>query len=191
MKTIYLSAFTLILSSSFLITPLSINEEDLKDPRDGKVYKTVKIGDQVWMAQNLNYNLAETHGSYCYKNNASNCEKFGRLYDWETAKKACPDGWHLPSKEEWEKLIANYSDNETAYKNLITGGGSGFNATLHGVHAVAESQFLTMKEHGAYWTTTDYNTERAWLQRFLLNTGDTYQSQGIKVNGQACRCVKN
>lgn len=179
----------LVLTGSFSI-PFSA-DENLTDPRDGKVYKTVKIGDQVWMAQNLNYKLAETHASYCYKNSANNCEKFGRLYDWENAKRACPEGWHLPSKEEWEKLITNYGDNETAYKNLITGGTSGFNATLHGVYALAENQFLTMKEHGAYWTSTDYNTDRAWVQRFLKNTSDTYESQAIKVNGQGCRCVKN
>ena len=191
MKTIIFLALPLTLMSAFFTASDPVAGDNLTDPRDGKIYKTVKIGDQVWMAQNLNYQLAETHASYCYKNSASNCEKFGRLYDWENAKKACPNGWHLPSKEEWEKLISNYPDNETAYKNLIMGGASGFNATLHGVHSVADNQFVTIKEHGAYWTSTDYNTERAWVQRFMLNSGDTYESQAIKVNGHACRCVKN
>jgi len=73
-----------------------------KDPRDGKVYKTVKIGDQIWMAENLNYDVP---GSKCYNDDPVNAEKYGRLYDWETAKKACPIGWHLPSNDEWQTLV--------------------------------------------------------------------------------------
>jgi len=67
------------------------------DPRDKKTYKTAKIGEQVWLAENLNY---AAQNAKCYEDEPENCTKYGRMYDWQTAMTACPSGWHLPSQEE-------------------------------------------------------------------------------------------
>jgi TonB family protein len=77
--------------------------KEFTDKRDGKKYLAVKTGDLSWMAQNLNYKPSNG-SSWCYENNNFNCDAYGRLYNWKTAKSACPAGWRLPTVEEWDYL---------------------------------------------------------------------------------------
>jgi len=104
----------------------------LTDTRDNKVYRTVKIGTQIWMAQNLNY---QVDSSWCPSGIASNCATYGRLYRWSSAmalsnhydstawggplphQGACPSGWHVPSDTEWSTLV-QYVDSATSGTKL-------------------------------------------------------------------------
>ena len=125
------------------------------DSRDGRTYKTVKIGNQVWMAENLNYNTSS--GSWCYDNNSSNCNKYGRLYNWETAKTVCPSGWHLPTRQEFEILLANVGGSgSNAYYSLIAGGSSGFSVLLSGYRG-EYGDFNSIGLSGSWWSSSKYN----------------------------------
>lgn len=79
------------------------NEGTFTDPRDGNVYKTVEINGQVWLAENLRFEGVE---HYAPDGNEDNIATYGCLYEWEEAMEACPEGWHLPSKEELTNVLS-------------------------------------------------------------------------------------
>jgi len=93
----------------------------LTDDRDNnRQYKTVIIGGQRWMAENLNYVVGNNNQSRCNGDNNTNCVDYGRLYTWTTASNSdvCPTGWHLPTKGEWETLINSTTERGVAGKEL-------------------------------------------------------------------------
>jgi len=105
--------FLALIALSFAVN--ACDNSTLKDSRDGQKYRTVKIGSQIWMAQNLNYKIED---SYCYNDDPHNCIAFGRLYTWTAALRACPSGWHLPSKAEFETLFATVGEDYTLGQKL-------------------------------------------------------------------------
>lgn len=94
---------------------LSACSESFTDARDGQSYRVVQIGSQTWMAENLNFAVPLADGagkdadgaaaSSCPDGSERNCKKMGRLYTWEAAQMACPEGWRLPSREDFEALV--------------------------------------------------------------------------------------
>lgn len=151
-----------------------------------------------WTTQNLN---VEAAGSYCYDNAEGNCRKYGRLYTWEPARRGCQllgDGWRLPTEAEWRQLAKHYGgvheDSEdggkAAYRALLTGGGSGFDALLGGGRSV-DGQYARLEAHGFYWTASEDGAGTAWFYNFGHGSLALYrQSEGEKERAFSVRCVR-
>jgi len=149
------------------------------DERDGKRYKTIKIGNQEWMAENLNYS---TGNSWCYDNSSGNCNKYGRLYDWETAKNVCPSGWHLPSKSEFESLLSYYGEEERIiYTCLMLNSNLGFNVLFAGFYdfdGISKYAYHGIGDYNIYWTSTPYNENKMWFLYISRN------DENARMNGE-------
>ncbi|MBL7961710.1 hypothetical protein JNL27_15870 [bacterium] len=172
-----------------LTTKRGASFSSFTDPRDGKTYKTVKIGSQVWMAENLNYEVGE--GCFCYDNNISNCNKYGKLYTWDAAKRAVPSGWHLPSKAEWETLL-NYlgGSGSTAYNQMIAGGHSGFTALFGGWRRNA-GNYYDVGEIANFWSSSEDTKINAWYRKVNSNDQKAYMGSSNKNFGFSVRCFKD
>ncbi|MDZ7718097.1 MAG: FISUMP domain-containing protein [Balneolaceae bacterium] len=178
------------------------------DPRNNKEYELACIGDQTWFAENLNYN---TGNSWCYDNDSENCKSLGRLYDWQTAQSACPDGWHLPSEEEWLVLANTLGGTDVAGGKLkgLTGwnepnvgasnssGWSAFGSGIYiqkGEHTQSHG-FMDKGEMAYFWSSTE-STGYAGPTAVGLSLRRSGKSMSLppslmKSNGQSCRCVKD
>ena len=159
-----------------------------------QTYKTVKIGEQVWMAENLNY---EAEGSKCYDDKPDNCKKYGRLYDWETAMKACPSGWHLPSKEEWDKLIEVAGDRSAGKYLKATsswnenGNGTdayGF-AALPGGIGNSDGGFSNGGNDGYWWSSSESSND-AYIRMMSYGLEESYWSYYGKNLLLSVRCIQ-
>lgn len=184
------------------ITVIGLKDKMLIDKRNGQHYKTVKIGNQIWMAENLNYKI---DSSWCYNNDENNCNRYGRLYSWDAALSACPAGWHLPSDEEWMTLeitlgMSRAYINKTGYRGgsdqgsqLKQGGTSGFNALLSGLR-FPDGEFKFLGNHGLFWTCSRYNSiavSCAWYRSLSNNDSRVFRHDWGQTYGYCVRCVKN
>jgi uncharacterized protein (TIGR02145 family) len=220
--------FNVVTDANICPDASSIVSGTFTDSRDGKKYKTVKINEQTWMAENLNYNIT---GGKCHGEGGqvideenkivtlstaeiqANCDKYGRLYNWETAMKACPSGWHLPSNEEWDKLIY-YVDGicgkertyESPYRSYTAGeylkaqsgwtkNGNGTDnfgfSALPGGQSYPSGSFSWMGEKGYWWSSSEDGNSRAYNREIEYDDGYVSGSGNDKNYLHSIRCIKD
>jgi uncharacterized protein (TIGR02145 family) len=190
----------LLFVSITLVSKAQRRDSTFTDARDGKKYKTVKIGTQTWMAENLAYKVDS--GCWAYDNKDSNVAIYGYLYDWETAKKVCPKGWHLPSNEEWRTLIYNLGGNKIAggkmkeagedyWHNPNTGAtnSSGFNALPAG-YRYLDGSFDTMGFYTIYRSSKEKDDKRACIRGLSYGNAIVTKKNYDKRGGFSVRCIK-
>ena len=167
------------------------------DARDGRNYGLVKIGTQVWMAENLNYAAS---GSVCYDEQESNCDKYGRLYNWATAMSVCPDGWHIPSDAEWTTLtdfVGGLSavGIELKSTNGWSEDGNGSDtyrfAALPGGSGYSGGRFKNVGYHGYWWSASESSTNYAYGRLITYGNESARWGYGNKPFLFSVRCLKD
>ena len=157
------------------------------DSRDGREYRTVTIGSQVWMAENLKYAV---ENSYCYNDDESKCDDYGRLYSWSSAKdnKLCPDGWHIPNFEEWEILSDAVGGKDVAGQKLRSNEGWGeknnsidnYKFTVRPTGFRHGNGYDGMNEHAYFWLNGDYSLRR--VKPFINGKYVEYDNSGSRID---------
>jgi len=139
--------------------------------------------------------------SYCYEDKEQNCRRYGRLYTWESARRVCQslgDGWRLPTDDEWLQMAKHYgavsadSDDKgkAAYKALMSGGSSGFDALLGGGRDDG-GQYARLDAHGFYWTASECDANSGWFYNFGRGGQALHrQSGGEKQRAFSVRCIR-
>jgi len=189
------------------------------DARDGKTYITVKLGNQTWMAENLSY---EAKGSICYGEGGkafnpetkkhdipisnseiqANCQKYGRLYNWKTAKSACPNGWRLPSDAEWDVLVdlADNSSEEGEGAGNMLKASNGWSEEGNGVDAAGfsalpggrlkDGRFGDIGKHGYWWSSSESSNSKAYSWNMSYRT-HVYKNNDDKGFLFSIRCLQD
>ena len=159
---------------------------------EGNVYRTVQIGSQEWMSENLRATRspagASLSGVYAYGNQESNVQEHGRLYLWNAARSACPQGWRLPSAADWTTLETTVGVD--AGTKLKVGGSSGFEGKLSGLWLAGRFEFLG--QVGVFWTSTESGNAAHAVNRMLTVDGSELRADNTGVDhGLSVRCLRN
>ena len=175
----------------------------LTDDRDGQTYKTVKIGEQWWMAENLNYRYIqqtaeEDSSSYCCNDDPANCAKYGRLYLWSAAMVVCPEGWHLPDSTEWNALFDAIGGIETAetmlkstegWKNNGNGSDPYFFSALPAGYRDSDGNFYYEGDDAYFWSSTEGNSNYAYSMNLYYDNDNSGLDDDLKHFGFSVRCL--
>lgn len=179
--------------------------ESFTDPRDGRSYDVVKIGGLTWFAENLNF---VTEGSVCPEGDTRNCDKYGRLYTWDDARAACPEGWHLPDSADFAALVEQSGGTAQAGEKLKSTGGwfkkgngtdaLGFNALPAGYRgavyegeggALAGGTYDGIGGYAYFWSATATPDDLAYYLFLDFSSKATSMNAFPKGDYRSVRCV--
>ena len=192
-----------------------IDYGSLKDDRDGHVYRTVTIGSQTWMAENLDYAV---DSSWCDSTSMDFCAKYGRVYQWSAVmgldanynrvpwsgtlphQGLCPGGWHVPGVAEWSTLV-KYVDSATSGLRLRSTSGwsnSGNGMDVYGFRVLPAGYYydsgpiLQIGKYTYFWmASNDCGNDEAWSLDFSVSYAFVYRGRSWAIGGISARCLQN
>ena len=164
------------------------------DPRDGQTYRTAIIGNQTWMAQNLNY---KTSNSICNVEKDADCKMYGRYYTWAAAKTACPSGWRLPSYDDWVYWLnevggASVAATKLKAKSVWPRGENG--EDTYGFSALPagyshEGEYFKEGHSAVFWSSTDSGTSFVRSVKMEYDYKKAEMSSDLKNYSLSVRCI--
>lgn len=186
-------------NSTEKLEELDTEEGIFKDPRDGKEYKFKKIGEMYWFIENLRYKMPN---SMCYDQNESTCKELGQYYSWGDAIRACPDGWHLATDQDWIMLevfagMAKYEATKKGWRGtppgqaskLLVGGKTGINLQFAG-YVTNRDKSKYLGEEAFYWTSSADKSYCAWMRHFKARASIEREEMTLTYK-LPVRCVKD
>ena len=215
-NTVLLAIFIFAMIFSFGVNTSFTQVTD----KDGNIYKTVTIGTQEWMAENLNvehyrngdvipqvqdaYKWSElTTGAWCYyENDSENGKTYGKLYNWyavNDSRGLAPEGWHIPTDEEWHTLVDTVEElaggklkATTLWESPNTGATneSGFSAFPGGFRKF-DGDFYMIGEDGSFWSASEFNLTNAWVRSLSYEYAALFRNDSYKRSGKSVRCVRD
>jgi len=181
-------------------TPPPPSGNTFTDSRDGTTYKKVTIGSQVWMAENLNYDVPDNAADVCYNNSPANCTIYGKLYNWAAATTICPSGWRLPSQADWEVMTAYTGGTNTEGTKLKAASGwsnngngtddYGFSALPGGV-GYSDGAFNYGGDYGTWWSASENGADSAYYRHMHSNEKNAGWRSRDKGYRLSVRCLQN
>jgi len=169
----------------------------LTDTRNDRVYNTTKIGAKIWMADNINIEMGT---SWCYDNDTSNCNVYGRLYDWVTAKTVCPAGWRLPTVKEFGGFVKTMSDREIAAQKARAKKAADedgyapafmFPSILGGGRYRIGGEYSHIGGYSYWWAGTESANRYAYYRYVNYGNDDTADDFDVKEYGLSVRCLRD
>ena len=177
------------------------------DHRDGQLYKTVKYKviypdksshSFTWMSSNLNYSM---EGAYCYKDKSEHCKTYGKLYSWEAATRACPEGWHLPSDEDWYHLAFHFGGNCKCGVSLKSdstlwkaadgrGNNEGLFTVIPSGMGSKSGTYHRLGWMAIFWSSNERDEQTAWDWKFTSGS-ELQRWFGSKQAKNSVRCIKD
>lgn len=156
-----------------LVAALSGIAESLTDSRDGQMYKVVEIGGTKWLAENLNF---KTKNSFCYDDDESNCKLYGRLYTFDAAQNACPDGWRIASESDWNSL------SDADYQKTLQVQPAGFRNS--------KGKYELEGLRADFWTDGSASKDKGNYAYFSFKAQKSDKNNYSKKGAMSVRCVE-